>query len=239
MRMSRDRPFTTVSTSYRVTPCSVSREMPLTVAPAVSALTVAWTGGGRSFIRTGRSAAAAGAGAENDHQAATNDSHRDSPRRGSSGLSSTPLSQLDDERSMNTPIHRPFMCPWSRFGNGRMSNDTARRLTLRSPRLRRLAHVALAVGLASGTLHAQAPAALSLSDALARATDANRTVLAARMARAVDLAGIDAAGQRPNPEICRRKRARNAALGVRRHAPSRNLRQAAAAASTWPTRRWP
>jgi cobalt-zinc-cadmium efflux system outer membrane protein len=67
--------------------------------------------------------------------------------------------------------------------------------------MRRLSQVSLAVGLASATLHAQAPAALSLSDALARAADANRTVLAARMARAVDAAGIDAAGQRPNPEI--------------------------------------
>ena len=76
-----------------------------------------------------------------------------------------------------------------------------RLLMMRSLRMRRLVQVALTVGLASGTLHAQAPAALSLSDALARAADANRTVLAARMAKAVDLAGIDAAGQRPNPEI--------------------------------------
>lgn len=82
-----------------------------------------------------------------------------------------------------------------------MRNDTLRRLWLRSPTIPRLAPVALAVGLASGTLHAQAPASLSLSDALVRATDANRTVLAARMARAVDLAGVNVAGQRPNPEI--------------------------------------
>jgi cobalt-zinc-cadmium efflux system outer membrane protein len=82
-----------------------------------------------------------------------------------------------------------------------MGTDTVRGLKLRSPKICRLAQVAVAVGLASGTLHAQAPAALSLSDALARAADANRTVLAARMAKAVDLAGIDAAGQRPNPEI--------------------------------------
>ncbi|HMC76927.1 MAG TPA: TolC family protein [Vicinamibacterales bacterium] len=48
---------------------------------------------------------------------------------------------------------------------------------------------------------AQAPAALSLSDAMARALEANRTVVAARSARAIDAAGLTAAGQRPNPEV--------------------------------------
>ena len=48
---------------------------------------------------------------------------------------------------------------------------------------------------------AQAPATLSLNDAMSRALEANRTVLAARTARAIDLAGIQAAGQRPNPEV--------------------------------------
>ena len=48
---------------------------------------------------------------------------------------------------------------------------------------------------------AQAPATLSLRDAMARALDANRTILAARSAAAIDAAGILAARQHPNPEI--------------------------------------
>lgn len=48
---------------------------------------------------------------------------------------------------------------------------------------------------------AQPPSSLSLSDALARATDANPTLAAARAARAIDAAGIDVARQRPNPEV--------------------------------------
>lgn len=48
---------------------------------------------------------------------------------------------------------------------------------------------------------AQPPSSLSLSDALARALDANPTLAAARAARAIDAAGIDAARQRPNPEV--------------------------------------
>ena len=109
---------------------------------------------------------------------------------------------------------------------------------MRSLRMRRLVQVALAVGLASGTLHAQAPAALSLSDALARAADANRTVLAARMARAVDAAGINAAGQRPNPEISveNARETPRWAFGGTLHSRSP---ASAAAASTSPTRRWP
>jgi cobalt-zinc-cadmium efflux system outer membrane protein len=47
----------------------------------------------------------------------------------------------------------------------------------------------------------QAPASLSLNEAMARATEANRTIAAARAARAIDAAGILAAGQRPNPEV--------------------------------------
>ena len=55
--------------------------------------------------------------------------------------------------------------------------------------------------LASALLHAQAPPALTLDDAIARAVEANRAVLAARSARAIDLAAVQAAGQRPNPEV--------------------------------------
>jgi cobalt-zinc-cadmium efflux system outer membrane protein len=48
---------------------------------------------------------------------------------------------------------------------------------------------------------AQAPASLTLNDAINRAVDANRTILAARTARAIDVAGIRAAAQHPNPEV--------------------------------------
>ncbi len=47
----------------------------------------------------------------------------------------------------------------------------------------------------------QGPSILSLNDAMARALEANRTILAARTARAIDLAGVQAAGQRPNPDV--------------------------------------
>jgi cobalt-zinc-cadmium efflux system outer membrane protein len=47
----------------------------------------------------------------------------------------------------------------------------------------------------------QAPPTLTLQDALARAAEANRTVLASRTARSIGVAGIRAAGQRPNPEV--------------------------------------
>ena len=50
-------------------------------------------------------------------------------------------------------------------------------------------------------LAGQAPSTLSLNDAMARAIEANRTILAARSARAIDVAGIQAAGQRSNPEV--------------------------------------
>jgi len=46
-----------------------------------------------------------------------------------------------------------------------------------------------------------APPSLTLSDAFARAVEANRTFAAARAARAIDVAGVSAAGQRPNPEV--------------------------------------
>ena len=48
---------------------------------------------------------------------------------------------------------------------------------------------------------AQSQATLSLNDAFARAADANRALLAARTARTIDVAGVGAAGQRPNPEV--------------------------------------
>src|SRR5262245_38817421 len=48
---------------------------------------------------------------------------------------------------------------------------------------------------------AQAPQTLSFSEALARAADASPAVVAARTARAVDVAGLNVAQQRPNPEF--------------------------------------
>ena len=56
------------------------------------------------------------------------------------------------------------------------------------------------IGAAPAAL-AQAPGSLTLDEAIARAVEANRTILAARTARAVDVAGVQAAGQRPNPEL--------------------------------------
>lgn len=46
-----------------------------------------------------------------------------------------------------------------------------------------------------------APSSLSLNDAMSRAISANRTVLAAQAARAIDVAGVQAASQHPNPEF--------------------------------------
>ena len=60
---------------------------------------------------------------------------------------------------------------------------------------------ALAAALLSVSPAAQAPTTLTLGDALTRAFEGNPTVLAARSARAIDLAAIQAAGQRPNPEV--------------------------------------
>jgi len=48
---------------------------------------------------------------------------------------------------------------------------------------------------------AQAPETLTLSDAMARAAGANRTIIASRLSRPIDLAGVRAASQRPNPEL--------------------------------------
>jgi cobalt-zinc-cadmium efflux system outer membrane protein len=53
----------------------------------------------------------------------------------------------------------------------------------------------------SSTAAAQAPASLTLNEAIGRALEANRAVLAARSARAIDLAARQAAAQRPNPEV--------------------------------------
>lgn len=65
-----------------------------------------------------------------------------------------------------------------------------------------------AVGLVAGALTtgsrivgAQTPSTLSLSEALTRAGEANPTLVAARTARGIDAAGIEAARQRPNPEV--------------------------------------
>jgi outer membrane protein, heavy metal efflux system len=48
---------------------------------------------------------------------------------------------------------------------------------------------------------AQVPATLTLGDAITRALAGNPAVRAARSVRAIDLAAIQAAGQRPNPEV--------------------------------------
>jgi outer membrane protein, heavy metal efflux system len=62
--------------------------------------------------------------------------------------------------------------------------------------------VSLAIaGCATILAAAQAPATLSLDEALARAAGASPAVVAARTARAIDLAGVNVAGQRPNPEF--------------------------------------
>jgi len=61
--------------------------------------------------------------------------------------------------------------------------------------------VALSLLCWSAASFAQAPGSLTLNDAINRAVEANRTILAARTARAIDVAGIRAAGQHPNPEI--------------------------------------
>jgi outer membrane protein, heavy metal efflux system len=61
--------------------------------------------------------------------------------------------------------------------------------------------VAMALVALPAMLAAQSPSTLSLNDAMARAIEANRTLLAARTARAIDVAGIQAARQRPNPEV--------------------------------------
>jgi cobalt-zinc-cadmium efflux system outer membrane protein len=54
---------------------------------------------------------------------------------------------------------------------------------------------------AAGRASGQAPGTLSLSDAMARAAEAAPAAVAARLARPIDVAGVTAAGQRPNPEF--------------------------------------
>jgi cobalt-zinc-cadmium efflux system outer membrane protein len=61
--------------------------------------------------------------------------------------------------------------------------------------------VAASLTLHAAALSGQGPTTLTLNDAMSRAVEANRTILAARTARAVDVAGIQAAGQRPNPDV--------------------------------------
>src|SRR6185503_4908628 len=60
--------------------------------------------------------------------------------------------------------------------------------------------VSVALLLAPAAAWGQA-SSLSLHEATTRALEANRTVLAARAAHAIDAAGVDVAGQRPNPEV--------------------------------------
>ena len=70
--------------------------------------------------------------------------------------------------------------------------------------LRALVRAGSSAGVAAcvaASAFAQAPSSLSLNDAIGRAIAANRTVLAARAAPAIDVAGIRAAAQRPNPEF--------------------------------------
>jgi cobalt-zinc-cadmium efflux system outer membrane protein len=61
----------------------------------------------------------------------------------------------------------------------------------------------LAISFVSGVVCAQTtpPAVLTLETALARALDANPTLVAARLRRSVDLAGRDVARERLNPEV--------------------------------------
>lgn len=68
-------------------------------------------------------------------------------------------------------------------------------------RVRSLLFGLLVLCLTGISADAQAPPSLTLNEAVIRAVDANRAVLAARSARAIDLAARQAAGQRPNPEL--------------------------------------
>ena len=85
--------------------------------------------------------------------------------------------------------HPPFIYATNNRANGPLGDH----------RLATLGFVAGAVLRARRA--AQAPSTLSLDEAMARAIEANRTILAARTARAADVAGIQTAGQRPNPEL--------------------------------------
>ena len=68
-------------------------------------------------------------------------------------------------------------------------------------RLRRAGCAAAIAACWMASARAQTPASLTLDEALARALDANRTIQAARVGRAIDVAGIRVAGQRPNPDV--------------------------------------
>jgi len=59
------------------------------------------------------------------------------------------------------------------------------------------------IAAAPGLVSAQAPATgpLTLRDATQRAVEANPSIAAARLARAVSVAGVGVAGERPNPEL--------------------------------------
>jgi cobalt-zinc-cadmium efflux system outer membrane protein len=59
----------------------------------------------------------------------------------------------------------------------------------------------LAAALSISALSAQAPSTLSVTDALARATEASPAAVAARTARPIDVGGIAVARQRPNPDF--------------------------------------
>ena len=61
--------------------------------------------------------------------------------------------------------------------------------------------ITMALAAMPAILAAQVAPTLSLNDAMARAIESNRTLLAARTARAIDVAGLQVAGQRPNPEV--------------------------------------
>lgn len=67
--------------------------------------------------------------------------------------------------------------------------------------VRMVAAVTMAIVLDAAAITAQGPTTLSLDEAFARAADANRSLMAARSARAIDTAGVAVAGERPNPEV--------------------------------------
>jgi outer membrane protein, heavy metal efflux system len=71
-----------------------------------------------------------------------------------------------------------------------------------TPVLRRLGFMTLVCLMTAASLQAQTapPTQLTLEAARARAAEANPTIVAARQRRAVDLAGVDVARERPNPE---------------------------------------
>ena len=90
-----------------------------------------------------------------------------------------------------TERHRPFIYP----------ANIIRQMVRPAAGIVTIALVTATVAIRSVFLAGQAPSTLSLNDAMARAIEANRTILAARSARAIGVAGIQAAGQRPNPEV--------------------------------------